>query len=155
MEEEPVSKTGAGHTVASSSLAASALNEQSRGPAATTPGLHPGNGGSSPSGTTAPVHIRAGTLIGSVRKLEKRRSSELRDRLWVQLPPVPLKRKVAGCGSPGRFAKPCDSRVRWVRLPCLPLTRLDGETEIIPRFERGVPGSIPGRATKVISAWCL
>src|SRR5262245_43663682 len=25
---------------------------QSRGPAATTPGLHPGNGGSSPSGTT-------------------------------------------------------------------------------------------------------
>ena len=34
----------------------------------------------------------------------------------------------------------------WVRLPCLPLLQLDGETEIIPRFERGVPGSIPGRA---------
>jgi len=31
-------------------------------------------------------------------------------------------RKVAGYGSPGRFAKPCDStRVMWVQIPCLPL----------------------------------
>ena len=31
-------------------------------------------------------------------------------------------RKVAGYGSPGRFAKPCDLRVMWVQIPCLPLT---------------------------------
>ena len=29
--------------------------------------------------------------------------------------------KVAGYGSPGRFAKPCDLRVMWVQIPCLPL----------------------------------
>ena len=34
----------------------------------------------------------------------------------------------------------------WVQIPCLPLTRLDGETDIMPRFYRGVPGSNPGRA---------
>ncbi len=30
-------------------------------------------------------------------------------------------RKVAGYGWPGRFAKPCDLRVMWVQIPCLPL----------------------------------
>ena len=34
----------------------------------------------------------------------------------------------------------------WVRIPFLPLIRLDGETEIISRFYREGPGSIPGRA---------
>jgi hypothetical protein len=29
----------------------------------------------------------------------------------------------------------------------------DGETEIIPRFERGVPGSNPGRGMLVIDDW--
>jgi hypothetical protein len=31
------------------------------------------------------------------------------------------------------------------------LIRPDGETEIIPRFYRGVPGSSPGRATEKTS----
>src|SRR5436309_1599370 len=35
----------------------------------------------------------------------------------------------------------------WVRLPPLPLNCPGGETEITPRFERGVPGSSPGRGT--------
>ena len=40
----------------------------------------------------------------------------------VQFPVGPLLWKVAGYGSPGRFAKPCDSkRVVWVQIPCLPL----------------------------------
>jgi hypothetical protein len=30
-------------------------------------------------------------------------------------------RKVAEYGLPGRFAKPRDLRVMWVRIPCLPL----------------------------------
>ena len=30
--------------------------------------------------------------------------------------------KVAGYGLPGRFAKPCDDFVMWVRIPCLPLS---------------------------------
>ena len=101
---------------------------QSRGPAATTPGLHPGNDGSSPSGTICGtqqiacrrhhsarrssrsslecspglstrrswVQIPSRTLSataldrGTVRKLAKRRSSNLRE-LRVQLPPVSLK----------------------------------------------------------------
>ena len=42
----------------------------------------------------------------------------------VRFPVGPLTyiRKVAGYGSPGRFAKPCDLRVMWVQIPCLPLT---------------------------------
>ena len=43
-DEKPVSKNECGHTVARSSLAASSPKGWSRGPAATTPGLHPGNG---------------------------------------------------------------------------------------------------------------
>jgi hypothetical protein len=56
-DEEPVSKTGGGdEPLVGSSPTASAsqhspFESQSRGPAATTPGLHPGNDGSSPSGT--------------------------------------------------------------------------------------------------------
>ena len=37
-------------------------------------------------------------------------------------------RKVAGYGLPGRFAEPCDLRVMWVRIPCLPLCP-DGEMD--------------------------
>jgi hypothetical protein len=65
---------------------------RSRGPAATTAGLHPGNDGSSPSGTT-----------GRLRR--------------------------SGCE---RFAASGEEHP-------------DGETEIMPRFERDVPGSTPGR----------
>ena len=36
----------------------------------------------------------------------------------------------------------------WVQIPFLPLSRLDGETEIISRFYREGPGSIPGRAAE-------
>ena len=42
-------------------------------------------------------------------------------------------RKVAGDGSPGRFAKPCGFTAMWVQIPRLPLW-LDGETEIMRRF---------------------
>ena len=50
--EEPVSKTGGEHiSLVSSSLTASAfVNDWSRGPVATTPGLHPENDGLTPSG---------------------------------------------------------------------------------------------------------
>ncbi len=95
---------------------------KSRGPAATTPGLHPGNDGSSPSGITVPHkkiacrrhhparrsswsspecsppcqggdrgfkshrgRCATDTRCGTVRKLAKRRSSNLRE-LWVRLP---------------------------------------------------------------------
>jgi hypothetical protein len=63
-DEEPVLKTGAGNTVASSSLAASAPIKQSRGLAATTPGPHPGNGGSSPSGTTSALIRQLAERLG-------------------------------------------------------------------------------------------
>src|SRR5262249_47238409 len=33
----------------------------------------------------------------------------------------PLVRKVAGYGSPGRFAKPCGFTAMWVQIPRLPL----------------------------------
>ena len=42
--------------------------------------------------------------------------------------------KVAGYGSPGRFAKPCGFTAMWVQIPRLPLVWLDGETEIMLRF---------------------
>jgi hypothetical protein len=56
--------------------------------------------------------------------------------------------KVAGYGWPDRFAKAAPRTGMRVRIPCLPLAVFfgpDGETDIIPRFERGVPGSSPGR----------
>ena len=51
-DEEPVSKTGAVTPLWVRVPRLPLQNKQSRGPAATTPGSHPGNGGSSPSGTT-------------------------------------------------------------------------------------------------------
>ena len=52
-DEEPVSKTGGGFNVACGfeSHGFRSRDLQSRGPAATTPGLHPGNKGSIPFGT--------------------------------------------------------------------------------------------------------
>ena len=67
----------------------------------------------------------------------------------VQFPCGPLNfRKVAGYGLPGRFAKPCDflSHVGSNPMPSAFAKRLDGETDIMSRFEREVPGSNPGRA---------
>src|SRR5258708_5762025 len=52
--------------------------------------------------------------------------------------------KVAGYGWPGRIANACSLRGMRVQIPRLPLGP-DGETEITPRFYRGVPGSSPGR----------
>ena len=43
-------------------------------------------------------------------------------------------RKVAGYGLPGRTANACLLTGMWVQIPCLPLTWLDGEMDIIPRF---------------------
>ena len=68
----------------------------------------------------------------------------------VRFPCGPLNfRKVAGYGLPGRFAKPCDflSHVGSNPMPSAFAKRLDGETDIMSRFEREVPGSNPGRAT--------
>ena len=72
----------------------------------------------------------------------------------VRFPVSPLlelnSRKIAGYGLPGRSAKPRDPSL-WSFgfdshvFRCRRL-RPDGETEIIPRFYRGVPGSNPGRA---------
>ena len=54
-DEEPVSKTGGDFAVACGEqvprLPLIEVASQSRGPAATTPGLHPGNKGSIPFGT--------------------------------------------------------------------------------------------------------
>ena len=60
-------------------------------------------------------------------------------------------RKVAGYGLPGRLAKPCDflSHVGSNPMPSAFAKRLDGETDIMSRFEREVPGSNPGRAALV------
>ena len=69
----------------------------------------------------------------------------------VRFPCGPLNfRKVAGYGLPGRFAKPCDflSHVGSNPMPSAFAIRLDGETDIMSRFEREVPGSNPGRATE-------
>src|SRR6266404_5871422 len=63
------------------------------------------------------------------------------DSRWV------LFRKVAGYGWPGRSAKAVLPTEMRVRLPCLPLDAPMVKWTIIPRFERGVPGSNPGRGT--------
>jgi hypothetical protein len=60
--------------------------------------------------------------------------------------PTPLTvRKVAGYGWPGRSAKAVLPTEMRVRLPCLPLKAPMVKGTIMPRFERGVPGSNPGR----------
>jgi hypothetical protein len=100
LDEEPVSKTGAVTPLWVRVPRLPLENKRSRGPAATTPGLQPGNGGSSPSGTNSeatntssqsspecspPCHggdrrfkSDRGRLDSAVRKLAKRRSSNLR-----------------------------------------------------------------------------
>ena len=45
------------------------------------------------------VRIPSGTLDGTVRKPEKRPSSNLGDRLWVQLPPVLIRGQESGTRS--------------------------------------------------------
>lgn len=113
----------------------------SRGPAATTPGLHPGNDGSSPSGSTfdsgasrASVcqpaeqpglnpgdcgfesrlrHLVAVMAHGAVRKQAKRRSSNLR-ALWVRVPLAPSRSQqtVRLCGAARSARHPVTVEVR-------------------------------------------
>ena len=59
--------------------------------------------------------------------------------------PLPLLRKVAGYGWPGRSAKAVLLTEMRVQVPCLPLAAPMVKRTIIPRFERGVLGSNPGR----------
>lgn len=59
----------------------------------------------------------------------------------VRLRPGPLKRKVAGYGSPGRFAKPCGRQVVRVQIPCLP--------PFLPRWCNGDHASLRTRALRV------
>ena len=105
------------------------------------------------------------TVIGStpIRSTKQRADSILREDTalaWrpvfletgrVRFPVGPLTtfRKVAGYGLPGRTANACHQEVMRVQIPCLPpvCIRLDGETDIMSRFEPEVPGSNPGRAT--------
>ena len=56
-------------------------------------------------------------------------------------------RKVAGYGLPGRFAKPCDLRVMWVQIPCLPLTTADRAAH----GARAVSGSMVKRTSSLAS----
>jgi hypothetical protein len=136
--------------------------KRSRGPAVTTPGPHPGNDGSSPSGIT----VWAAGPIGR-RRL---RTPEMRVRFprgplegtgsWSNgttpvrqtgnpgsIPGGSSEWKVAGYGWPGRSANAVLLTEMRVRLPCLPLDAPMVKRTIIPRFERGVPGSNPGRGT--------
>ena len=56
-------------------------------------------------------------------------------------------RKVAGYGLPGRFAKPCDLRVMWVQIPCLPLTTADHASH----GARAVPSPMVKRTSSLAS----
>jgi hypothetical protein len=90
--------------------------------------------------------------------------------IGVQLPGSPLSvgsvaiclyltlRKVAGYGWPGLGANECALRGMGVRIPHLPLLTQTSMVKriIIPRFERGVPGSSPGRgasANSSVESW--
>jgi hypothetical protein len=115
-DEEPVLKTGGGQApLVSSSLTASArdniwahrptgrrqlrtleirvrfsvspLTSRSRGPAATTPGLHPGNDGSIPSGTTELRIVDFGSRIEFPQTPIRNPQSEIRNGLssWSSL----------------------------------------------------------------------
>jgi hypothetical protein len=55
--------------------------------------------------------------------------------------------KVAGYGLPGRFAKPCDLRVMWVQIPCLPLTTADHASH----GARAVPSPMVKRTSSLAS----
>ena len=61
--------------------------------------------------------------------------------------------KVAGYGWPGRTAKAVLPTEMRVRLPCLPLDAPMVKWTIIPRFERGVPGSNPGRGAWTVPSF--
>ena len=65
-----------------------------------------------------------------------RHASRVLLEMWrVQFPVSPLIRKVAGYGSPGRFAKPCDfARVVWVQIPCLPLCSMKANSPMVKRM---------------------
>ena len=67
--------------------------------------------------------------------LARQASPVLLETWRVQFPVGPLIWKVAGYGSPGRFAKPCDStRVTWVQIPCLPLCSLKTYSPMVKRM---------------------
>ena len=164
----------------------SRLPLQSRGPAATTPGLHPGNGGSSPSGTTRaqlrqsaerlglnpsvcrfdshlsyntssqsspecspPCHggdrrfkSDRGRLDSAVRKLAKRRSSNLRG-LWVRFPPV-LHASVGHWQAPVAVTHPLSSFAGSTPARRTKARSFRGR---IPGSQPGEAGSIPARVT--------
>ena len=105
-----------------------------------TPGLHPGDRGSTPRRSTVhsglnpvpvawrragPHGLRAHRLMGGHRP----GVAEIR----VRLPVGPLREfcswKVAGYGLPDRFAKAASPRGVRVRIPRLPLRRPDGEED--------------------------
>jgi hypothetical protein len=107
---------------------------RSRGPAAKTPGPHPGNDGSSPSGITVSGDRKA--AIRQPWELESVGSIPTPLTTWAHGPtgrhqfgrleirvrfPVGPLRKVAGYGWPGRSAKAVLPTEMRVRLPCLPL----------------------------------
>ena len=73
------------------------LGVRSRGPAAATPGLQPGNDGSSPSGIN--LGSRLGRQSADHPRLERR-------MLWVQLPPEPLTDDMSSQSSP-ECSPPC------------------------------------------------
>ena len=90
-------------------------------------------------------------IYGRVRKQEKRPGREPGDS--VGSTPISANAfwicesgfwKVAGYGLPGRIANACSHRECGFESRAFRLCP-DGETEIIPRFYREVPGSSPGR----------
>ncbi len=103
------------------------------------PGLHPGDGGSIPSGMTVGLKKEAmgcwsngktpGLQPGD-RGSTPRRSTRLKER------------KAAGYGSPGLFAKECAPTGMRVRIPRLPLA-FRSVQEGLPDLETG-PGWKPG-----------
>jgi hypothetical protein len=95
---------------------------QSRGPAATTPGLHPGNGGSIPSGTTHALIRQLAERLGlnpSVCRFDSclghtRLGRQLADHLglepgmlWVRFPPELLKLSITSSQSSQECSPPC------------------------------------------------
>ena len=75
----------------------------------TTPALQAGNRGSIPRRST--FVLRTNSAFRWLRQKANWCSKRCEYFLW----------KVAGYGSPGRFAKPCDVKVMRVQIPCLPL----------------------------------
>ena len=96
---------------------------------------HPDQLSAAPAGTSEPggpwrnIHVP----LGRTAKVPLRGAANVRTG--------------TGYGWPGRFAKAVALTGMWVRIPPPPLC-FGGETDITPRFERGVPGSNPGRSTQ-------